>query len=57
MRGLPAMTHRLVAALARCRRRSWGADVGGGVGDVVADSKAEAHRRIHEAEDLGPARR
>ena len=55
MRRLPAMTHRLVAALAEVPTEELGEPtLAAALSTLLRISKAEAHRRIHEAEDLGP---
>ena len=54
-RRLPAMTHRLVAALADVPTEELGEPtLAAALSTLLRISKAEAHRRIHEAEDLGP---
>ena len=55
MRQLPAMTHRLVAALAQVPIEELGeATLAAALCTLLRISKDEAHRRIHDAEDLGP---
>ena len=54
-RRLPAMTHRLVAALAEVPTEELGEPtLAAALSTLLRISKAEAHRRIHEAEELGP---
>ena len=54
-RRLPAMTHRLVAALADVPTEELGEPtLAAALSTLLRISKAEAHRRIHEAEELGP---
>ncbi|MGH3678167.1 MAG: HNH endonuclease signature motif containing protein [Mycobacterium sp.] len=55
MRRLPAMTHRLVAGLAEVPTEELGEPtLAAALATLLRISKAEAHRRIHEAADLGP---
>ena len=55
IRRLPAVTHRLVAALAEVPSDELGElDAGRRAATLLRISKAEAHCRIHDAEDLGP---
>ncbi len=55
MRRLPVMTHRLVAVLARVPIEEFGEpSLAAALSTLLRISKAEASRRIHEAEDLGP---
>ena len=54
-RRLPAMTHRLTAALAQVPAEELGEPTtAAALCTLLRISKDEAHRRIHEAEDLGP---
>ncbi len=54
-RRLPAMTHRLVAALAEVPTAELGqSSLAAALSTLLRISKTEAHRRIREAEDLGP---
>ncbi len=55
MRRLPAVTHRLVAGLAQVPTEELGEPtLAAALATLLKISKAEAHRRIHDAEDLGP---
>ena len=55
LRRLPAVTHRLVAALAQVPVEELGEPtLAAALCTLLRISKDEAHRRIHEAEDLGP---
>ena len=55
LRRLPAMTHRLVAELAQVPVEELGEPtMAAALATLLRISKDEAHRRIHEAEDLGP---
>ena len=54
-RRLPVVTHRLVAELAAVPTDEPGEPtLAAALATLLRISKAEAHRRIHEAEDLGP---
>ncbi len=54
-RRLPAMTHRLVAALADVPTGELGEPtLAAALSTLLRISKDEAHRRIHEAQELGP---
>ena len=54
-RRLPAMTHRLVAALADVPTEELGEPtLAAALSTLLRISKVDAHRRIHEAADLGP---
>ena len=54
-RRLPAVTHRLVTALAEVPTDELGEPtLAAALSTLLRISNAEAHRRIHEAEDLGP---
>lgn len=56
-RRLPAARHDLINEV---RRQSTAVEIGGKLAHVLADrlriTRAEANRRIHEAQDLGPRR-
>ena len=53
-RRLPAVTHRLVTALAEVPTDELGEPtLAAALSTLLRISNAEAHRRIHEAEDLG----
>ena len=55
LRRLPAVTHRLVAELAQVPVEELGEPtLAAALATLLRISKDEAHRRIHEAEDLGP---
>ena len=55
LRRLPAVTHRLVAELAQVPVEELGEPtLAAALCTLLRISKDEAHRRIHEAEDLGP---
>ena len=55
MRRLPVVTHRLVAGLAQVPTEELGeSTLAAALARLLRISKAEAHRRIHEARDLGP---
>ncbi len=55
LRRLPAVTHRLVAALAQVPVEELGEPtLAAALATLLRISKDEAHRRIHDAEDLGP---
>ena len=54
-RRLPVMTHRLVAGLAQAPREELGEpSMAAALATLLRISRAEAHRRIHESQDLGP---
>ncbi len=55
MRRLPVMGHRFVAALAQVPTDELGEpNLAAALSTLLRISKAAAHRRIHDAEDLGP---
>ena len=55
LRRLPAVTHRLVAGLAQVPTEELGEPtLAAALATLLRISKAEAHRRVHDAEDLGP---
>ena len=55
MRRLPVVTHRLVAGLAQVPTEELGEPtLAAALATLFRISRAEAHRRIHEARELGP---
>lgn len=55
MRRLPVVTHRLVAGLAQVPTEELGEPtLAAALATLLRISRAEAHRRIHEARELGP---
>ena len=55
LRRLPAMTHRMVAALAEVPTDELGEpSLASALSTLLRISKSEAHQRIREAEELGP---
>jgi hypothetical protein len=55
MRRLPTMTHRIVASLAQVPIEELGeSSVASALSTLLRISKADAHRRVKEASDLGP---